>query len=272
MYETVHMTCLVCEQVLQYQEELDMQKDEIKNYIEAFKKRTQTICKSKESAASYLIKAGIHTSSGNLTENYSQKKWCMYSRKISPIIGFHGCSTQVREKILSGDDELKASSNDYDWLGPGMYFWENNYDRAKAWSQANFGNDAAVLGAIIDLGNCLDFLESKYLSLLRPAYQRLKRLSEKADFAMPVNRDAAGNSDKIVRRLDCAVIKMIHEDIEESGCLPFDSVRGVFWEGSSPYEGEMFKEQNHIQLSIMNSNCIKGYFRPRQLNPNRTNP
>jgi hypothetical protein len=196
----------------------------------------------------------------------------MYSKKISPIIGFHGCSQDVMESVVTGAEELKSSMNDYDWLGPGVYFWENNYDHAMQWAAANFGENASVLGAIIDLGYCLDFLESKYLALLRPALDRLKVLSDTADFDMPANSNAGENTDKIVRRLDCAVIRMIHEGMKESKALPFDSVRGVFWEGSPPYKGAMFREQNHIQISIINTNCIKGYFKLRQLKKNLLNP
>ena len=46
----------------------------------------------------------------------------MYSKKISPIIGFHGCSQDVMESVVTGAEELKSSMNDYDWLGPGVYF------------------------------------------------------------------------------------------------------------------------------------------------------
>ena len=45
----------------------------------------------------------------------------------------------------------------------------------------------------------------------------------------------------------------------------FDSVRAAFWEGKELYPNAGFKTQNHIQLSIINPNCIKGIFLPREL-------
>ncbi len=54
----------------------------------------------------------------------------MYSRKSGLIIAFHGCDESVRDSVLVGKVDLKASENEYDWLGSGIYFWENNYDRA----------------------------------------------------------------------------------------------------------------------------------------------
>ena len=37
-----------------------------------------------------------------------------------------------------------------------------------------------------------------------------------------------------------------------------------FWEGADLYPGAGFKEKNHIQIAIINPNCIKGFFLPRQ--------
>lgn len=51
----------------------------------------------------------------------------MYKFKPGLLIGFHGCEEEVRDSIISGASMLNASENDYDWLGKGFYFWENNY-------------------------------------------------------------------------------------------------------------------------------------------------
>ena len=55
---------------------------------------------------------------------------------------------------------------------------------------------------------------------------------------------------------------MIHEYNENFKKQPFDSVRGVFTEGKRPYPKAGFKEKTHIQICIINPNCIKGYFSP----------
>lgn len=36
-----------------------------------------------------------------------------------------------------------------------------------------------------------------------------------------------------------------------------------FWEGAPTYPTSGFREKNHIQISVLNPNCIKGYFIPR---------
>ena len=48
----------------------------------------------------------------------------LYSRRSNLVIGFHGCDQSVVEKVIAGKTELLASTNDYDWLGNGIYFWE----------------------------------------------------------------------------------------------------------------------------------------------------
>lgn len=53
--------------------------------------------------------------------------------------------------------------------------------------------------------------------------------------------------------------------MEKEGEVGFDSVRGVFFEGTELYPGAGFREKDHIQICIRNPNCIKGYFLPREL-------
>lgn len=60
----------------------------------------------------------------------------MYSKRSGLILGFHGCDEEVRNSIVSNKkSSLSPSENDYDWLGHGIYFWENNYVRALKYAQ-----------------------------------------------------------------------------------------------------------------------------------------
>ena len=58
----------------------------------------------------------------------------LYSRRSNHIIGFHGCDESVVRKVVNGEEDLIPSTNDYDWLGNGIYFWENNEARALQWA------------------------------------------------------------------------------------------------------------------------------------------
>ena len=189
----------------------------------------------------------------------------MYSKRPSIIVGFHGCDEEVRNNIVNNRIEMKKSCNKYDWLGKGFYFWENNYDRALSFAkeQQERGriNTPSVLGAYIDLGNCLDLLDSKYLARLRGAYDQLKKSFEQLGQELPVNKPVSTSPDLILRPLDRAVIEMHVAQANPA----YDSVRGVFWEGEDLYPGAGMKEKNHIQISIRDIDCIKCFFIPRKL-------
>jgi len=198
----------------------------------------------------------------------------MYGTPSHLVIGFHACDRSVGEKILSGKAQLQSSANDYDWLGSGRYFWEGNYERATEYGAALATRKKSrklkrpfVLGAIIDLGYCLNLLESENLRLLLDGYKHLKHVCDKAGTPMPENKDPQGSGDLLLRNLDCAVIEAVHQLRIDAGAPAFDSVRGVFWEGRELYCKAGFRSHNHIQICIRNQNCIKGYFRPLDVSP-----
>lgn len=81
----------------------------------------------------------------------------MYRTRNNLLIGFHGCDESVRNDIVAGKIPFKPSTNSYDWLGNGMYFWENNLSRAYDWAVRSMENPQnnmqiikkpAVLGAV----------------------------------------------------------------------------------------------------------------------------
>jgi hypothetical protein len=192
----------------------------------------------------------------------------MYQCAPSFVLGFHGCDKKVGQDILHGKVIQDFSRNKYDWLGSGIYFWENDPDRAEEWANELFEKkiieEPFVLGAVIDLKKCLNLLQSDALARLVPAYEHLEKTysaSEYKDF--PKNKMVNGKG-ILVRNLDCAVIETLHELNNFIGEQPFDSVRGVFLEGDDLYPEAGFKRKNHIQICVRNRNCIKGYFLPRK--------
>ena len=184
------------------------------------------------------------------------------------VLGYHGCDLSLARKIFAGKASPAASENDYDWLGHGVYFWEHNVQRAYEFAREvrdrpHHGRQKikqpAVVGAIIDLAFCLNLLDSRYIELVRRAYEDLIVLHQGAEEPLPSN---SGGTDRLLRRLDCAVIETLHATREDRGEPPFDTVRAAFIEGNLIYNGAGFHTKNHIQLCVRNIGCIKGYFRP----------
>lgn len=204
----------------------------------------------------------------------------LYSKRSQYILGFHGCDSGFAEQVVLGNAMLKQSNHDYDWLGHGIYFWENNAQRAFQWAEENVGRKGStiktpgVLGAFLNLGNCLDLTDSENLSRLRVAYDTLKKSLFLSGLPLPSNVDPAHvkSRDRILRKLDCAVIEALHELNKQAGLPKFDSVRGVFWEGEELYPGAGFMQKNHIQIAVINPNCIKGFFLPREMDAKWPNP
>lgn len=193
----------------------------------------------------------------------------------SVVLGFHGCSKAVGTRILDGETDLIESDQEYDWLGPGAYFWENDAVRAREWAEdkVTLGRfkEAFVIGAVIDLGNCLDLLVREDLPLLRSAYDDLVAQRNATNSQMPRNGDLPhdAHKDKLLRKLDCAVIRNLYEIIASTPddapdrVEPFDTVRGLFTEGAPLYPGAGFYEKTHTQIAVRNVACIRGLFRPR---------
>lgn len=190
----------------------------------------------------------------------------MYTSRTGLIIGFHGTDESIVNDVLLGNKELDPSENQYDWLGNGIYFWDNSPSRALDWavSQSKKPDSKikkpAVIGAIIDLGYCLDLLDYKNSQLLVKGHEWLCQTVDDSKTQLPKN--TGHNSDLMSRNLDCAVIHSLHHLNKLSNEKSFDSVRGVFWEGKPIYNGGFFMEKNHIQICIREINCIKGYFMP----------
>ena len=195
----------------------------------------------------------------------------MYSTRSGLILGFHGCDETVVQTVLNGHSFLKTSVNSYDWLGHGIYFWENSPSRAYKYADhlRKYPNRSkgtvikpAVIGAVIDLGICLDLLDYQNLQLLKIAYQIIT--ASKNNSCIPKNKAIDNTGDLLLKELDCTVIETVHALKKKAGQSSFDSVRGVFFEGEEIYPNASFRVKDHIQICIRNPNCIKGFFLPRE--------
>jgi hypothetical protein len=205
----------------------------------------------------------------------------MYDSKPNLIIGFHGCDAKVSKALLNKPNIINKSEKPYDWLGHGMYFWENNYERALQWAKdkARRGeiDKPSVIGAVLNLGHCFDLVDSRFINMITYYYNLMDIEYALLGKELPKNRSLKEDlyNDNILRELDCAVIEYMHQEIIEtvqkdkkekgfSNYQLFDSSRGVFTEGGPAFPGAGIKSKSHIQICIRNTNCIKGFFLPRK--------
>lgn len=190
----------------------------------------------------------------------------MHTLSTSFILGYHGCDRTVAERVLAGEPFV-PSTNDYDWLGHGIYFWEANPRRGLDFAQELAGRprgsskvrDPAVVGAVIELRACLDLTTASGLAQVKFAYDTLLEATVRSSRPqLPKNRP-----DGLRRHLDCAVINALHDINAERGLPVADTVKGAFIEGPPIYPDGGFHEKTHIQIRVRNQACIKGVFRVR---------
>ena len=182
------------------------------------------------------------------------------------VLGYHGCNTpesiEFARQLFDGTaspSDWKPSNNEYDWLGHGVYFWEYGPHRAREWA----GEDGTVVGAVIQLGRCLDLTDIRDTQLLKSAYETVTTLYNEAGWSLPQNE---GRELKL-RKLDCVVINQFMDDMDRDfggpdGKSHYQTVRCPFEEGNAVFPGSMLKTQTHIQISVRDLSCILGVFRP----------
>jgi hypothetical protein len=195
----------------------------------------------------------------------------MHRLTTSFLLGYHGCSQKVANALLAGEPFV-PSENSYDWLGPGIYFWQANPLRALRFAEEVRNRrkekwTPAVVGAVIEPGLCLDLASEAGVSAVTSAFEMLVRVSKDNGDALPIN---GGGNDLLLRNLDCAVIKTLHairadsianHDLNFGRLEPIDTVSGIFVEGKPIYLNSGFHAKTHIQICVCNSQCIRGVFR-----------
>jgi hypothetical protein len=163
------------------------------------------------------------------------------------VVAFHGTRRAAATRLVNGES-FGASTNDDDWLGHGIYFWEYAPQQAWWWAQRRHGDDGAVVGALVRLGRCVDLLDPSNARLLTEAHDDLDRTLRAAGQRLPKN----ANNHKY---LDCAVFNWLHRLLDEGGrgaesCravfVPLQTGKGMprLWMRSGVFEGA------HVQLCV----------------------
>jgi hypothetical protein len=179
------------------------------------------------------------------------------------IVGYHGCTEEFARDFLLGTKKVHEwlpSTNTWDWLGHGIYFWEHAPERAMRWATEKHGpggGQPAVLGAVIQLGRCFDLLNEAVTAVLAEGFLGLLDTYVVQGKTLPEN----SGTERKRRDLDCMVINYSLDRLHEKE-MEYDTVRGAFLEGQPTYPGAGFARETHIQVAVRNPSCILGVFRP----------
>lgn len=168
-------------------------------------------------------------------------------------LGYHGCEPPLADALVRGEvsvEQWQPSENPFDWLGRGIYFWEFAPERAREWNAKG-----GVVGAVIQLGMCLDLTEVGYTAMLGEAYARLRKEQRRGGRPLPKNKGKR-------RELDCLVINSLARWTEEARGTCIQTVRCPFLEGESAFPGSGIFRESHVQIAVRDKACILGVFRP----------
>jgi len=162
--------------------------------------------------------------------------------RVARVHGYHGTNRTSAVEILR--DRFRLSRNSWDWLGDGIYFWQDAPARAWGWARMRYGDDAAVIHSLIRLEDCMDLLDTVWAAPLNDAYLSLRTLSQRANQPSPRQRRAGG-----AHRLDRAVINHAVDQLQAQG-ITIRSVRAVFQEGEPIYPDSHLLTRSHIQIAV----------------------
>ncbi len=167
---------------------------------------------------------------------------------IAPQVhGYHGTSIQAATSILQ--QGFRGSRNSYDWLGDGVYFWQDAPARAWQWASAKWGPQAAVVGSLLSLDDCLDLLDIRWDQPLAIAYQSLVVQLQQQQLALPTQSPGA-------HRMDRAVINYAIRLLGHQG-VPIGAVRSAFREGTPIYPSSYLYTRSHVQIAIRDLSLIR---------------
>lgn len=192
------------------------------------------------------------------------------------VVAHHGCDRKVRDALLGGTADLKPSNNPYDWLGPGIYFFEDDWKRALYFAQTAAENperkytakpieEPAVVGVILRVERWLDMATQEGIDEFLIAHRSLELVIQAKGRKMPINKPASDDDEEmLLRNLDRAVFKLLHEGRLQQGLPSYQAVRGPFTQGKPVVDTSAIRRHTHIQLAVPQADCIVGYFRVRE--------
>lgn len=161
------------------------------------------------------------------------------------IAGFHGCDKETLDKVVEENEPFNPSETGGDWLGPGIYFWEHNYGRALEWAKNSREiKTPSVIGAVIDLGVCLDLANYEDLLIVQKIYEILKEEYEEAGIPLPVNKGPKHG-------LDYAVLEYAVELLKDNDGLIVNTIRAPFKSGDPVYPTSKLFTYDHVQVNVL---------------------
>jgi hypothetical protein len=162
------------------------------------------------------------------------------------VSGYHGTNARAAALILQ--QGFTISRNDYDWLGDGIYFFQDSPARAWEWARQRHGREAAVVASRLRLRDCMDLLDPNWTTVLADSYDSF--LAQLKEAGLPLPRQTAG-----AHRLDRAVINYAVGILAEQDIV-VRAVRAAFAEGAPVFPDSALFTRAHVQIAVRDTSLI----------------
>jgi hypothetical protein len=166
------------------------------------------------------------------------------------VYGYHGTSRSRAERILA--EGFMASDNDYDWLGTGIYFFQDAPFRAKLWAEEQHPQEPAVLQAVLRLENCIDLLDIKWHLPLIKIYDLFEESYRSMNELLPTQNPERSKA----HRLDCSFFNYSFNYVACQGKM-VESIRAAFIEGERLFPRSAIFDLAHVQVAIRSPSLIQ---------------
>jgi hypothetical protein len=192
------------------------------------------------------------------------------------VFGFHGTTKDRAEKIIK-DKTWIVGKNAYDWLGHGVYFFQDSPIRALLFAEKRAEQNRqegktgmevipSVIRARISLENCIDFTDADWAPVLRIARKRLGRIAKSKKEPLPeqepIKVRKLPRKSNLIRKgtykgplrksalhnLDCAVSNLLLNDINP--IFKVFSLRSAFLDGYPCYRTSWLFDLSHVQINV----------------------
>lgn len=189
------------------------------------------------------------------------------------VKGYHG-TTQSRARELVAGSPFEFSANSGDWLGRGIYFWQDAPGRALVWARyrhRDSGETPAVVEVEITLENCLDFFDVRTYREVRQRYPEFQAFESRLDppisqAALKVEKGKAfldgdtPTTDIRTRKAihnyrDRAFIDWYVEVLANRG-YEVKTVRGIFLDGTALFTESFLFDWSHAQIAVLNHDVL----------------
>lgn len=178
------------------------------------------------------------------------------------VIGFHG-TTYENAQALARREFRPLKERKSKWLGPGLYFFQDNFELASTYADKvcqKEGGSPGIFRAEIDISKCLDVTRLPGQILIRNAYRSLcsewKRPEDaitQKPFALEDGQVRAGYTGKWIgggNYLDHAVIDRAIQLGQDQKNLTYDTVRGIFIEEGPLFESSWLFEAAYVSIAV----------------------